>query len=217
MTPLHASFERLLLCAKAATARLPAEQRIENEQDLKRVLGWSHQRLTNMKRRGVSKEGALEAESVFSCPAAYVRDGTHAPHWMNAQHSVAREKAAPYAVAHVVSHPAFENVPLLHREQLLKDRPPETFRFAMPDEAMAPEFPAGTEIVWTTRRRIAPGRLLLLVDAHDQLHVRRCQQSDSPGSWVAGPQNAAYRTFRHDEHGVQVLAVYKGRLEPDDD
>lgn len=216
MTAVHPSFERLLACAIAATAHRAPEQRIANAQDLQRVLAWSPQRLSNMKSRGVSKEGALEAESELGCPATYVLDGSHAPHWMNAQRTVAGEASTPYSVAHGVSQSPFEAVPLLDREQLLKQKPPELFRFALPDDAMAPELAAGTEIVWTTRRRIAPGRLLLLADAHQQLHVRRCQQGDGPGAWIAAAANPAYRTFRSDESGIHVLAVYKGRLEPDD-
>jgi hypothetical protein len=216
MTAPHPSFERLLGCAKAATANKAREQRIEAAPDLQRALGWSPQRLSNMKSRGVSKEGALEAESVLGCPATYVLEGTHEPHWMNAQRMLAREAAPAYVVASGINDVTFNAVPLLSTEQLLNQNPPELFRFALPDDAMAPEFVAGTEIVWTTRRRIAPGRLLLLADTHQQLHVRRCQQGDAPGAWVATASNPAYRAFRSGEAGLHVLAVYKGRLEPDD-
>lgn len=212
----HPSFERLLACAKAATAHRSPEQRVQVASDLQRLMGWSAQRMTNMKARGVSRPGAIEAESLLGCPASYVLDGTNAPHWMEAQRAVTGEASASYAVAHRMSQSPFEAVPLLDREQLLTTTRPDIFRYALTDDAMAPEYPLGTELVWTTRRRISPGRLLLLADKHGQLHVRRCEQGDAPGSWKATALNVAYRTFTSDTDGVEVLAVYKGRLEPDD-
>lgn len=170
----------------------------------------------NMQTRGVSKDGALEAEAVLGCPASYVLEGGPLPHMTSALRLVVSEKTPLYEVAHAVNHLPLEAVPLLTREQLLTEHTPELFAFAAPDDAMAPEAPAGTEIVWTTRRRVAPGRLVLLRDQHQQLHVRRCQQGDGPGAWVGGVTNTAYRPLHSDEPGLVVLAVYKGRLEADD-
>jgi len=213
---LPPSLDRLLSCARAATARRPVSQRVQDLSDLARELGWSSQRIHNMKTRGVSKDGALEAEAVLGCPASYVLEGGTIPLFAGALRLVANEKTAVYEVAHAVNHLPLEAVPLLTREQLLTEHTPELFAFAAPDDAMAPEAPAGTEIVWTTRRRIAPGRLVLLRDEHQQLHVRRCQQGEGPGAWVGAVTNSAYRSMRSDEPGLRVLAVYKGRLEPDD-
>ncbi|MEY2689170.1 MAG: hypothetical protein RL375_3368 [Pseudomonadota bacterium] len=216
MAAPHPSFVRLLSCAQAATAELPPAQRVKTAADLKRALSWAPQRLTNMKTRGVSRDGALEAERLFGCPATYVLDGAPETGWMPNQHVSAGEKPAPWAVAQDLSHPAFDAVPLLKREQLVDQPRPDVFRFALADDAMAPEFPAGTELVWTTRRRIAPGRLLLLQDAHGQLHVRRCHQGAQPGTWLATATNPAFRALDSTEPGVLVLAVFKGRLEPDE-
>ncbi len=216
MATPHPSFERLLHYAKAVTASRAPEQRVLGEADLQRVLRWTPQDRTNYKNRGVSKLAALAAEQLLGCPATYVLAGTNPPHWLEHQHSVAGEVPAPYTVAQDLSQSPFEAVPLLDREQLLNHKTPELFRFALPDDAMAPEMPAGTEIVWTTRRRVAPGRLLLLKDGHDQLHVRQCHQGPGPAAWIATPLNEAYRSFTSSDAGVTVLAVFKGRLEPDD-
>jgi hypothetical protein len=217
MGSVHLSFERLLACAKVATANRAPEQRVHGEPDLQRLLNWTPQQRTNFKKRGVSKQAAIDAESLLGCPAAFVRDGLNPPHWMQPQRSFAGEPAALYGVAYDLSQSPLQAVPLLDREQLLTHKPPELFRFTAPDDAMAPEVSAGTEIVWTTRRRVAPGRLVLLADSHQQLHVRRCLQGDGPAAWTFAPQNPAYRAFRSDEAGVQLIAVFKGRLEPDDD
>ncbi len=216
MATPHPSFERLLHCARAATVNRAPEQRVVDEADLQRVLAWSPQNRTNYKSRGVSKLAALAAEHQLGCPATYVLGGTNPPNWMNPQRLVTGELPAGHSVAQDLSQSPFEAVPLLDREQLLTNKTPELFRFALLDDAMAPEMPAGTEIVWTTRRRVAPGRLILLKDSHDQLHVRQCHQGQGPASWIATPNNPAYRSFTSSDGDVSVLAVFKGRLEPDD-
>lgn len=94
---------------------------------------------------------------------------------------------------------------------------PDLFRTVLTDDALAPDLPRGSEVVWTTRRRIAPGRIMLLRDAHQQVHARVCHQGRSPGTWTANANNSAFVNFSNTDPGLVVLAVYKGRLEPDDD
>ena len=93
---------------------------------------------------------------------------------------------------------------------------PEIFRAVLADDALAPEFPRGTEIVWSTRRVIAPGRLALVRDRHGQLHARQCHQGRAPGQWLAAAINPAYVNFDSVQDAIVVVAVFKGRLEPDD-
>lgn len=93
----------------------------------------------------------------------------------------------------------------------------DLFRLVLVDDALAPELPKGTEVVWTTRRRAAPGRPILLRDQHGQVHARICHQGRMPGHWMAVANHPAYVSFDSSEPGLTVLAVYKGRLEPDDD
>lgn len=93
---------------------------------------------------------------------------------------------------------------------------PDLFRAITSDDAMAPDFPIGTELVWTTRRRVQPGRLMLVRDAHGRVHTRRCHQAAEPGQWIAVPSNEAFASFSSQDPAVSVLAVFKGRLEPDD-
>lgn len=104
--------------------------------------------------------------------------------------------------------------PMLKWEAILRDEVPELFRTLLPDDAVAPDFPSGTEVLWTTNRRAGPGRLLLVKDRHGQPHARMCRQGSAPGSWVAAALNSAFLSFAQDE--IELIAVYKGRLEPDD-
>ena len=64
IAPMDASIQRLLACAQRATADGPPLQRVKTLRDLRDRLGWSAGRLTNYKTRGISKEGAIEAEGI---------------------------------------------------------------------------------------------------------------------------------------------------------
>lgn len=110
-----------------------------------------------------------------------------------------------------------EILPELREEDLVRasvEGLPAVFSTRLADGALAPDYPAGMEIVWSTRRRVEPGRLLLVRDRYGQVHARQCRQGKAPGQWLAAPFDPAYVTFERTE--VEVLAVFKGRLEPDD-
>lgn len=141
------------------------------------------------------------------------------PGWMDQQHPVAGEEAARYSVAHDPSYPqAPDDLPILPWEALMSSKHvPDIFRAVLQDDALAPDLPRGTEVVWTTRRRVSPGRPMLLQDEHGQVHARMCHQGRTPGHWVAKGATDAFVAFDKHEPGLRVLAVYKGRLEPDDE
>ncbi len=218
VSAIHPSLARLLACAEQSTAALPPSKRVTSLPELRARLGWSPARLTNYKSRGLSKEAALQGEQLFNCSSSWLLNGGSAePVWIERQHLHAGESHALYAVAHGMSHLTLQAVPFLSGEQLMRDEVPETFRAVVADDAMAPEFPMGTELLWTTRRRIQPGRLLLIRDSHHRVHVRRCHQGADPDHWIGAPANPAFATFTSRDVGVAVLAVFKGRLEPDDE
>lgn len=184
---------------------------IINPTDLARAMGKPKMRshLSNVASglKGMGDTLAATIESALGLPSG----------WMDQQHPNAGEGAAQYRVAQnmsqgLVSH----DLPMMSWEDLVKRPIPEVFRTILPDDALAPDHPAGTEIVWTTRRRPAPGRLLLVQDRHGQIHARQCHQGRAPGQWIAAPISPAYVAFDSHEEGLQLLAVFKGRLEPDD-
>lgn len=151
--------------------------------------------------------------------AADIEDATGKPRgWMDQQHQIAGEATPSYGVAQVLSLGELSNsLPLMSWEALMKDNnTPEVFRAALADNALAPDFPQGTEIVWTTRRKVMPGRLVLVRDRHGTVHARQCHQGRAPGLWIAAAIDPAYVSFDSVEDGLAVVAVYKGRLEPDD-
>lgn len=190
-----------------------AEPTITGPAELARLIGKPKMKghLSNIKSgaRDMGDKLAQDIETATGKPTG----------WMDQQHPVAGEEAASYLVAQVPSYPsAPDDLPILPWEALMtSDTVPDIFRVVLNDDALAPELPRGTEVVWTTRRRVAPGRPMLLRDAHGQVHARMCHQGRTPGHWVAKGATAAFVEFDKAEPGLRVLAVYKGRLEPDDD
>lgn len=165
--------------------------------------------LSNLRKgkRGMGDDLAADIEDALSLGRG----------WMDRQHTVAGELSPTYEVAHNTSHQLVSHaLPLMPWEAIVQGKVPEVFRAVLADDALAPEYPAGTEIVWTTKRRAAPGRLILVQDRHGQVHARQCHQGRAPGQWIAAPINPAYLTFDSQEEALTLVAVYKGRLEPDD-
>lgn len=93
----------------------------------------------------------------------------------------------------------------------------EEFRFEAPDDAMAPDYPKGLHIIFSTRRALQPGRLVL-VQTGDQLHVRAYAQGDGPSHWRAvAARDRVYRSFDSAQDQLQIRGVYRGQYEPDED
>jgi transcriptional regulator with XRE-family HTH domain len=159
------------------------------------------------KPRGISAGRCRALELAFHKPEG----------WMDSHHPNAGEQPAQYSVAQDLSHPHPDSaLPLIEWEQLVNPIPAQVFRTALPDDALAPTYPRGTEVVWSTARTLRPGRLVLLRDQHGQAHARLCQQGRAPGQWSGVPLQQGYLTFDSTTDPVHVIAVYKGVLEPDD-
>ena len=80
---MHESLRRLYEAAKAATAHLPLERRlgVDSPSALGRALNVSAAVMTNWKARGVSIEGAVNAEGLFGCSAWWILKGEQPPGW----------------------------------------------------------------------------------------------------------------------------------------
>lgn len=64
---MHPSVERLLACAVSATAQRAPKNQVTTLRDVAVALGVSAQTMTNWKSRGLSRDGALQAQRVFGC------------------------------------------------------------------------------------------------------------------------------------------------------
>jgi transcriptional regulator with XRE-family HTH domain len=68
---MHPSMARLYEAAKTLRQK-------EGQSEVARLLNYSPQRLNNWERRGISREGAVEAEKTIGCSANWLLDGTGA-------------------------------------------------------------------------------------------------------------------------------------------
>lgn len=118
-----------------------------------------------------------------------------------------------YPLAHRLSHHAFDTPDLLGVEVLMSgENYPETFRAAVWDDAVSPEYPRGLELVWSTTKQPQVGSLVIVRTRHGQVHVREYRQGKAPGHWLAAATDAAFASFDSTEDGLQVQAVAAWRI-----
>ena len=153
----------------------------------------SPQVLTNWKRRGVSKEGAIKAEAEFGCSVQYVLEGVQGG-TENEEYDLntpmfSRAPAPPpkgvgQSVAHFKSHQAVDDLPTLQWGDLVLEPVPEAFKLVMPDNSMAPRAPLGTVVHFRRSSEAKQGAGVLVRDAAGNFYFRRIQQR-TPSHWRA--------------------------------
>jgi len=74
---MHPSMQRLLQFARETTHETSAP--VHDYADVGQRMGRSSAVMTNWKARGISKEGALQAEEVFGCSARWLMTGEGVP------------------------------------------------------------------------------------------------------------------------------------------
>lgn len=117
--------------------------------------------------------------------------------------------------AHKLSLRPFETPPHISQGELmtmaLKDLPAR-FSAAVWDDALAPQTPKGTVLVFEVAATPQPGHGVLVQDATGARYVRRYIPGTS-GRWVAGARNDAYPPMDSERDGLTLLAVATGRLD----
>lgn len=91
---------------------------------------------------------------------------------------------------------------------------PERFILAMPDDALAPQTPRGTQLIFVAGSE--PPRYgvgVLVEDASGKRFVRRWVQGPT-GGWIAEARNTAYRSLASSE-GARVIAWVQARFDGD--
>ena len=112
-------------------------------------------------------------------------------------------------VAQFMSQLRPQTVPSITREQLMsefRDSPPEVFRLAAFDEAMAPRVKPGAVLTFSTSEEPRPGDGVLIRDASGAVHFREYLMG-RPGVWVAHAENRLYQPMESDRDGLEVIAV----------
>lgn len=133
-------------------------------------------------------------------------------------HTLPSEGDPPWSVSQDSRHlPPSVSAPLLDSGSIMAGNVPSPFfRTRLEDDSAAPDYPRGTEILWHTTREPRPGRVVLVRDKHQAVHVRRYRQGREPGRWTAAAINGDFASLDSVDDGLAILAVFKGQMEPDD-
>lgn len=87
---------------------------------------------------------------------------------------------------------------------------PPTFEAAMPDDALAPDYPRGLVFVWSKTKQAGAGSVVLLRDMHGQPQVREYRRGLAPGQWAAAAINRAYPSFDDQSATIVATASFRG-------
>jgi hypothetical protein len=126
----------------------------------------------------------------------------------------AQSPAPEYSVAHPLSLSTFDDPPSMSWEdlQLPATLLPVTFSVAMPDDALAPNTPRGTPVIFDrSSTPPPPGVGVLVEDAHGARHIR-IYRPGVGGVWLAWARNENYPTLDSQAHRLTLLAVARHRM-----
>lgn len=116
-------------------------------------------------------------------------------------------------VAHEVSPSPFKLPVSITWEQLMQSKElPERFVVETPDDALAPNLPRGTAVVFERASAAQPGECVLVQDSRGARYMRRYVQGVG-GAFTAQALNDAYVTLDSGRDGLRVLAVMAWRAE----
>ena len=182
--------------------------------------GWTLKDLSDRSGVEIGTISALEArkstKSDFAAPLA-AAFGVPLEHLLGGQVEqppIPTNRPGLRVVVHEVSNPAYMVNPkrLTWEEVVAGAELDQLFQMAIPDDAMAPDYPRGLEMIWSTSKRPQAGSLVLVRVGGSTMHVREFHQGRAPGQWVAASSSRAYASFDSAEHQVEVVAVaaFKG-------
>ena len=99
--------------------------------------------------------------------------------------------------------------PKLSWDLLMKSQLPPEFETNAPDNAMAPEVPAGTRCIFITGAPPAPGDWVIATDQAGTPHLREYRHLRG-GAWEAHATNPAYLPMHSQRDGLTVIAILDG-------
>jgi len=211
----HPSYARLLEAARKATAHLQLRKRVTDDRSLRAALQITSQTAYNWKQRGVSQEGALQAERCFGISATSLLEG----------HGAAKPLAHPpsgglsfHPVDQEMIHPEPEDDSLQKPWELLVSVPvselPKRFRVAVPDGALASVTPKGTVFSFVSPPPPDPPgeSVVVFVQTGNGRRYIRLFFALGNGAWEARSRDGAFPSFHSERDELQLLAVAIARV-----
>ncbi len=171
------------------------------------VSGWLSGRTKSLK-----PEPARLGAKLFGCDQNWLSTGVGAANWIRpaGQPPKGAPSSEPPQTRGAMDQLLSQVVPIIDPisvrwESIVSMELPPLFKLALADDALAPDYPAGTLFVWSTTKRPRIGSIVLVVDSFNQPHARRHAQGRAPGQWVAEATGAGFLPF--DGAEVTLLAV----------
>lgn len=96
------------------------------------------------------------------------------------------------------------------RVEIMTGAAGDVYAFVLDDDALAPDYPRGTELIFDVAKHPSPGSVVLVVDNQSNLQAREYRQSEN--GWVASSINRAYSSF--DGTLVRLVATARYRSMP---
>lgn len=195
---------------------LAARQRAKLTQiEVSKRLGISQGTLSFLERLGQSTSMAAQFASLYNVDPFWLSTGERAPY----AEAIAKVNElighTPSQVEGSVAHELIASAQTIDAQQVSWERivsgadPGEQFVLALPDDANAPDYPMGMEIVWSRTKTPKFGSLVIVRTASAGMHVRTYQQGRKGGQWIASATAPGYASFDSDEDDLKVIATAK--------
>lgn len=153
---------------------------------------------------------ALKLESAIGLSAL---TGWSVEWWSTGVGPRVRRAPTSAGVAHAMIHDAYRMPTQLTWGALMQTEDlPVQFIVEMPDDALAPNVPKSTRLIFDCGAAASPGMGVLVKDAAGRRHIRRYAQGVGD-SWLAQAVNPAYATLDSARDGLAILSVMVGRLD----
>jgi hypothetical protein len=167
----------------------------------------------NGKTKTLKADSARLGAKLFGCDQNWLATGVGLPHWGDEKASTPPASDGVSGKAQSVSHLGHMIEPTTIKwESIMSTKPlPALFKAVIEDDAMAPEFPRGCLVTFSTEEGEPRARDAVLVsDAEGGLHFREYQVGRGK-RWKAVAINSGYQALDSEEDGLQVVAISMGR------
>ena len=197
----------------AQRLRLARKARKLTQDQLAQAAGENQPNISKLELGTISQTTAIaRIADALRVPVRWLELGEGAePAWTNAHpHNGGADTRG--ALAHQMNHSPAMIDPITIAWGLILDKPlPALFKVVIEDDAMAPEFPRGCTVTFSTSEGPPrPRDAVLVADADGGIYFREYQVG-RVGRWRAVALSHGYQPLDSEDDGLRVLAVSMGR------
>lgn len=165
--------------------------------------------LLNSPKKSFGEKLARRIEEALSLPRGWLDElGAEMPDFVEES---AKPVQSSTGVDHAMSLPTITLAPTITMEQVMRGETlPPVFVMAVPDAALGPSYPAGTQFLWTTQNRPQTGAPIIVKDKNGQVWVRLLAEGDGENTFLGIARGQGYRTLYSERDCLEIVAVWYG-------